>query len=286
LVQTSADFARLMDNHQRAQLAGKAPLWHADTNEYLAVGALRCGDHARARSLMRESFLKITRGGARRHKAIGKRAVLTVSNAARALDDLNRVLSDAGIAMFLVSGTLLGCMREGRLLGHDKDVDVGIWEDVPRPALLAALQGCGLFRLQASRSAELVRVRHVNGTAIDVFYHYRQADSYWHGGVKIRWHNRPFTLTSRRFLGRDFLVPEDYDTYLTENYGDWRIEVKQFDSAFDTPNAEIVNHDEMAIYTYRLLIENRYADRTPRYLAYLRAHGEKEFLAGIEAGQT
>ena len=278
LVQTPADFARLMDNHARAREAGMAPAWHADTNEYLAVGALRCGAYAEARTLMRESYRMVTQGGARRHQAIGKRAVLTVSNAARALDDLNRVLRTAGIEMFLVSGTLLGCIREGQLLGHDKDVDVGVWQHTPRADLLAALQDSGLFRVQASRSAELVRVRHVSGTAIDVFYHYREADTVWHGGVKIRWHNRPFGLVTRRFLGHDYLVPDDHDTYLTENYGNWRAEVKEFDSAFDTPNGTVVNHDEMAIYTYRLLIENRYAERTPRYLAYLRDHGEAEFL--------
>jgi hypothetical protein len=283
LVQTPADFSRLMSNHQRAREAGMAPAWHADTNEYLAVGALRCRDYLRARALMRESYLQVTQGNAPRRKAIGKRASLTVSNAARALSDLHDVMQRAGIEMFLVSGTLLGCIREGRLLGHDKDVDVGIWDDTPRADLLAALRSSGLFRIQASRSDELVRIRHVSGTAIDVFYHYRQPDCYWHGGVKIRWNNRPFSLTSRRFLGRDYLVPEDHDTYLTENYGDWRAEVKEFDSAFDTPNGEIVNHDEMAVYTYRLLIENRYAERTPRYLAYLRAHGDAPFLDALEA---
>lgn len=282
LVQTPADFTRLMSNYARARDAGMAPGWHADTNEYLAVGALRCRDYARARSLMHESYRNVTRGGAARHQAIGKRAVLTVSNAARALSDLSDAMQRAGIEMFLVSGTLLGCIREGRLLGHDKDVDVGIWASTPPVKLLEALRTSGLFRIQASRSEELVRIRHVSGTAIDVFYHYRESESYWHGGVKIRWNNSPFTLVQKHFLGREYLVPADHDTYLTENYGDWRTEVKEFDSAFDTPNGEIVNHEEMVVYTYRLLIENRYAERTPRYLAYLRAHGDAEFLDALE----
>src|SRR5690606_37477131 len=50
--------------------------------------------------------------------------------ARQALLDLRSDLSRADVKFFLVSGTLLGCVREGNILGHDKDIDVGVMEDV------------------------------------------------------------------------------------------------------------------------------------------------------------
>ncbi|MCV4809740.1 hypothetical protein OFB93_32225, partial [Escherichia coli] len=75
-------------------------------------------------------------------------------------------------------------------------------------------------------------------------------DSYWHAGSKLRWNNTPFNLISYGFLGNVFLIPENYDLYLTENYGNWMQEKMKFDSAFDTPNHEIVNMYELKIHAY------------------------------------
>ena len=134
---------------------------------------------------------------------------------------------------------------------------------------------------QPARSSGAIRLRHVNGTAIDVFYHVREQRDYWHAGVKARWHNSPFTLAKREFLGREYLIPEDFETYLKENYGDWRMPKTPFDSVYDTPNAEIVNEDEMVVHDYRLFLQGviyknekviiRYADK-------LMERGEGAFI--------
>ena len=50
------------------------------------------------------------------------------------------------------------------------------------------------------------------------------------------------------------MIPEDFDTYLIENYGvNWRIPQVDFDSNFDTPNAIIINKDEMQVFYVRML---------------------------------
>jgi hypothetical protein len=285
LVRNPADFDRLLTNWRRAKDAGLAPAFQKDVNDYIANGALRCGNYDVAREIWRGNLLGVA-------KIKGGFAALTPgksnyssARAEIALADLKRVFLAAGIPMFLVSGTLLGCVREGRLLSHDKDIDVGIWEDVPREHLLSTLHTCGLFYVLASRAPEIIRIKHVNGIAADVFYHYREENDYWHGGVKVKWHNKPFTLIERAFLGEYYLVPEDHDTYLTENYGDWRTSKINFDSAYDTPNAEILNNDELAIHTFKMLLRyliSRDAPQVVLYLQRLEQLGELSFVGDLK----
>ena len=65
--------------------------------------------------------------------------------------------------------------------------------------------------------------------------------------------NTPFTLAPHKFLDDQYLIPENYSLYLTENYGSWEIPNKEFDSALDTPNMEVTNIDKMLIYLYKRL---------------------------------
>ena len=257
LVESHADFIRLLAHFHRQQdihgsssgaaVSEKGPL------AYVALGALRVGNFTLAKMVWEDLL---------RHMAtlpaappITEPTIVNYSSrrAQLALIDLKRTLQTTDVPMFLVSGTLLGCVREGQLLGHDHDVDVGIWDNVDREHLLDTVRTSGLFYDKASRAPEIVRLKHVNGIIIDVFYHFRSPGDYWHRGVKIIWHNSPFGLATREFLGEEFLIPDDYDTYLTENYGDWRTPKINFDCAFDTPNAEVANRDELIIHTCKML---------------------------------
>ena len=57
-------------------------------------------------------------------------------------------------------------------------------------------------------------------------------------------------------MGDKYLIPENYDLNLTENYGDdWRIPKIDFDSALDTPNMEVVDDMAMQIYLYKKVIQ-------------------------------
>lgn len=183
-------------------------------------------------------------------KKVQKKKTNTFSDslAIQALNDLRLVLEKHNIPFFLISGTLLGCIREGKLLGHDKDVDVGVWDKYSYEQLACILGQSGYFYIVPTRTKHFVMLRHVNGTMIDVFIHYREENDYWHAGVKIKWHNSPFELIEKYFLGNNYFIPKDYDLYLTENYGDWKIPKTDFNSAFDTPNMEIHHPIEMAIY--------------------------------------
>ncbi len=190
-------------------------------------------------------------------KAKPKRTRYSQKNASTALKDLKNHLERQGINFFLISGTLLGCIRENRLLGHDKDIDVGVWQhDVCYMDLVKTCRTSGVFYILPSSNQELLVVRHVNGTTIDIFIHHESQDGVWHHGGKCKWHNSSFVLAKRTFLGDKYLIPSDYQTYLTENYGaDWQIPKIDFDSALDTPNMQITDSKKMCIYLYKRLLD-------------------------------
>ena len=278
LVENPDDFRRLEAAWLAAREAGLAPFFHPDVGHYLSIGALRAGNYDMARRIWRDIINNILEHvTTSKYSDTPNGSAFIPKRAAVALADVTNALESVAITSFLVSGTLLGCVRDGGLLAHDKDVDIGVWEDTPRQVLLDAVGSCGKFYIQPTRSRLAIRLKHVNGSSIDVFYHIREPNDYWHAGVKARWHNSPFTLTTRNFLGRDYLIPKDFNTYLQENYGDWHILKTTFDSVYDTPNAEIFDEAEMIVHDYRALsqaILQKNTEAIFRCTENLKARGE------------
>lgn len=245
LVNTIADFQRLEQHIEKVRTTTPhlkfELLIHQRTN-----AALRAG--------LTETALALTELNPLPKQAKVKKKTTAYNDklAAIVLADLKKVLDHKKIPFFLISGTLLGCIREGKLLGHDKDIDIGVWDKYSYEELANCLSTSGYFYVVPTRTNHLVMLRHVNGIAVDVFIHYRESNDYWHAGVKIKWHNSPFNLVYTNFLGQQYLIPENYDLYLTENYGDWRTPKTQFDSAFDTPNMEVINEVEMKVYISKI----------------------------------
>lgn len=255
------------------------PSYHYELDSYISTSAMRSKNYEDAIELWK-SFIRKTVNNEATFPSNTSQKKFTSDNASKALIDLNTIFSTAGIDFFLVSGTLLGCIRENKLLGHDKDIDVGVWSDIQTDKIITHVKKSGLFYILASRSDLALRIKHVNGTAIDIFLHFREDDNYWHGGSKLKWNNTPFTLIKHNFLGRNFLIPAEYDLYLTENYGDWKTEKSNFDSAFDTPNATILNHYELIVHAYKQLAKSIYVNNPSKidtHIDTLKKLGEKDF---------
>ena len=156
-----------------------------------------------------------------------------VDDARVAFQAFQRVLAPLETPFFLVSGTLLGYAREGGLLGHDKDIDVGVvgWES--QYAIAEALQASGEFtlnldQLSGERCYTFSAIHTVTDIAIDVFLYHPQRDA-WVTGVNFsyghaqRFGFTPMQLSPAQFLGVETWVPEDIDLNLTENFGpQWR----------------------------------------------------------------
>jgi len=192
------------------------------------------------------------------------------ADAQQALQDIARVLPHEEWPWYVVSGTFLGLHREGGFLAHDYDIDLGInAEEVDVAALLAVLQNGQQFvvskldyHYEVLRNNEgqrylrqrlsIIKLIHKNGLQLDLFVHYTENGSCWHGSSIHRWENTPFSLVARELEGVPVLAPANADLYLTENYGDWRTPVKEFDCTTGTPNLVVArNFISQALFVKR-----------------------------------
>jgi tetratricopeptide (TPR) repeat protein len=168
--------------------------------------------------------------------------------AGQALYDLYDIIRDKELNIFLVSGTLLGCIREGDFLGHDKDIDVGLlgWEK--QYDLCSAITQSGLFKYDAKflkgQDTYYLPIQHKpTGLWIDVFF-YHQNNGKWTTGVDFFFGYRqtftftPFELQEKDFVGVDVLIPKDYKLNLNENFGDWEKPDPSYLSHIESPSTD------------------------------------------------
>lgn len=205
----------------------------------LAVAAARAGELAAAVEWYREGIMSLLATGRPAPRAVVTR--LGGLGAAGAIRDLGRVLDAAAVPFFFAAGTALGLVREGRPLGADGDIDVGVFDaDWDRDALIALFTVDPMFDLDLHPQTGKVGLRHRGGAPVDIFRFYQQDGRLWHDGVFVRWHNSPFQITPRRVGGRELPLPGEVERYLTENYGDWRTPRPRFDAfTDDAPNLEV-----------------------------------------------
>lgn len=185
-------------------------------------------------------------------KIKNKKKYFSKSDAKIALEDLSFVFSSLNLDFFLVSGTFLGCIRDKNFVSNDYDIDIGIWEKDYSDGLKQALEHYGVFHIHEPKWNGGIKLKHINGILIDIFIHYEDGNKHYHLGSVAKWYNSTFELVKYWFLNKQYFGFKDYDLYLSENYGDWKIKKKDFDNILDTPNAVIYNNEEYRLHLYRL----------------------------------
>ena len=181
----------------------------------------------------------------------------SVDVAAVALQDFADELDVDKWPWYVISGTLLGLHREGDFLKHDYDIDIGInSNDIILEEFVCQLKSLNSFVVKKidchlevmkdggkgyymKKTPSLVKIVHCSGMHIDVFLHHHEKSTYWHGSVIHRWENSPFELERRLLRGVVVNAPKDADLYLTENYGNWKTPIVDFECTTGTPNLVI-----------------------------------------------
>ena len=174
-----------------------------------------------------------------------KKRGFDVDAASESLKVVNRLLRERGLQPFMMSGVLLGYLREGQLLPHDKDLDLGLigWEhqfEVAQALLAAGHYQVSWRYLRGAQTFLLDAIDLKYGVAIDFFFFHPHADHLLHGidykyGFTQNLRFSPFELTEVDFLGERFWIPDDADQNLTENYGDWRTPQKSYVVTVESP---------------------------------------------------
>lgn len=205
----------------------------------LAVAASRAGELEAAREWYLEAVKLLLAGHSAPAPATTTLAGLGARNA---LGDLCDALDRAGVPFFFAAGTVLGLIREGRPLGADGDIDIGVFaQDWDRNALIKIFTDDPRFDLDLHPQSQKVGLRHRGGSPVDIFRFYEEDGRVWHDGVFVRWHNSPFQVIRQEIGGRELPLPEQPERYLEENYGpDWRVPNPGFDAfTDDAPNLEV-----------------------------------------------
>lgn len=200
-----------------------------------------------------ESRASVSRSVA--EKLTDTRSGLLMIHAEKIFKDLMRVIDRNHLKTFVISGTFLGLIRDDGFIEHDYDIDLGVFEldyDESFESILESLEGfkkpnfdypCyrkvsadGVVSYSRMSKPALVKLMHKTGVQVDFFVHFFEGDVCWHGSTMHRWDNTTFDLVKRDLLGIAVESPRDYELYLRENYGDWRIPVKDFNCSTGTPN--------------------------------------------------
>ncbi len=170
------------------------------------------------------------------------------------LAQLCDALDRHGMRPFLVSGTLLGLVRNGALLEHDYDLDLGLLPGAASvdqvAAALADIDG-----MQIEVEEWRVWGTHPSGVSYDIFVHYEENGRFYHATLTHAWWNTPFELAEAQMGDRSFWIPDDTDTYLTENYGSWQHPTVFYHKSFDTPNREYRQTSESLLYLYETAMD-------------------------------
>ncbi len=201
------------------------------------------------------------------------------------LDSVERILDalhGIGVAAFPAYGTLLGAVREGRLLGHDSDADLAyvsrktVPVDVIREsyAIERRLADLG-YRIERYSGAGIkVFVTESDGSVrgLDVF-----GGFYAHGHLMVMGEIRVplpesavFPLGTTTLEGRTLPAPADTDAFLTATYGPgWRTPDPAF--VYETPRTTYLRFNDW----FRGTRVNR-KDWDRRYLGQRRANPRRK----------
>jgi len=169
-----------------------------------------------------------------------------------ALVRFRNILARHKIELFLVYGTLLGCMRDKDFISYDTDIDVGIWKEASIVELIDELDENQFelrlnFNKNDSKSMDEVLANAINlpfyykgRIPIDVYRHFPEQDKilsgFELGGHPLLYEVSDFELHEVDFLGELFQAPIEYETYLTECYGNWKRPDSLFETTVSSPN--------------------------------------------------
>jgi SAM-dependent methyltransferase len=217
-----------------------------------------------------------------------------------AIAEVLAALREAGTEAFLAYGTLLGAVREGALIGHDSDADLGYVSPYTHPvdviresfALQRRVAELGYGTYRYSGFAFRVDVAEADGAkrGLDVFGGFiaepvgdKPAMLYLMGEIGAPYERDAiYPLTTATLEGRTFPVPADPERLLVATYGPgWRVPDPAYHFETARPTVRRLNGWFRGIRVLRSEWERKHSrtrrklpPRSPPRLAALVVEGE------------
>jgi len=246
-----------------------------------------------------ELQLKLIQSGTLERKVLPKKPML-VHLASKVLLNLHSLLENNQIPFFLTYGTLLGIYRDGEVLPHDKDLDVGLSWDFPRERLLKVLTSTGNYwidpksvkGIEGGDSQNLFNmgvIERSTGISIDFFFFKPEGShllsGFHHLPHPLIWRFTQFEPQKIDYKGKQFKTPGDPEIYLTDIYGpNWRIPDPDFDSLVSGFNLEPKSKDVSRAYGYSRLFDQLMEQNWKKVAGYckqLSAYEETPLLTSV-----
>lgn len=186
----------------------------------------------------------------KRFKADGLEVLL---QGGKALDSINA-------HFWLDFGTLLGIIRDGKLIKHDIDIDVGMFLKDHSPKIREAFEAHGfsfLRKWEVEGNVGLEEAFIYKGINFDIFYYDKDEEDMWchlfveekdrqYSAVELKMKHTGFKNLS--FAGQEWKVPQDPDRRLKDTYGEnYMIPDPTFNTLKDAFNSRKL--DTKVIYT-------------------------------------
>lgn len=175
--------------------------------------------------------------------------------AERMLKSVCSILNNCEIEYWLEGGTLLGIIRENRLLPWDNDIDLSIMSNQisKSDTLFKSLQNAG-FRVRIRKfktssvffnkgDIRIIKIREKRflgltkgPVCLEIFVKYQHDENcYWEIANKTKCVPCKFysSFKTIEFNGFNYSIPEKTVDYLSYRYGDWKKQVKDWDTSND-----------------------------------------------------
>ena len=165
-----------------------------------------------------------------------------LANVKRMLD----TLTEHGVRAWVQDGTLLGLMRDGRVIPWDHDTDVGAFaSDWSVHAHHALLEDGWHLKGTLGKPENGLQHRWLrDGVKTDIFFYYPAAGGrIWHAAYvnnsrQYRFSYDEFATAPIRTSAGTMLAPDPPEAFLRTKYGDdWRTPKRQWHFALDPKNA-------------------------------------------------
>lgn len=176
------------------------------------------------------------------------------TNGNAVLTKTHKILTTNDKFFWLDFGTLLGVYRDGKLIGHDLDIDIAMFYKDYDLSLKKLLTDNGFVFVReitcegdSDALEQTYRYKNVN---LDIFYYHKDGDmAYCHLFPEDEnnemscneIHSASTSFKKTNFLGLEFNIPKNTDKRLEDTYGeDWKIPIKNWYTPRDALNAKAV----------------------------------------------